>query len=68
MLKQLLNPFSLKMKYVAPLHYISFNGKIDVLTTEEIEDIECALTDILHGLSTYRRQVTKDCNTLQDTI
>lgn len=67
-LKQLTIPFTLKMKYIAPLHYIAFNDKIEVLTHDELEEIEYALTDMLHGLSQYKQTTINDCNTLQDTI
>ena len=69
MLNKLFTHYNLKMKYVQPLHYISFNGQIEVLTNEELEDIECGLTDLLYAINTHRLNTSsKHCNALQEAI
>lgn len=54
-LTDLVTNFSLNMKWIAPLNYVTLNGETKVLTDDQLEDFECGLTDLLHAISMYKR-------------
>ena len=55
MIKQLTTQFALNIKYIAPLHYITFNGRTTLLTDKELEELEYGLADFAHAISMYQR-------------
>ncbi len=50
-------PFALNIKYIAPLHYITFNGRTTVLNDDELESLEFGLTDFAHALCMYQATI-----------
>lgn len=54
MIKQLMEPFKLNMKYVSGLHFITLNEVTTVLNDDELEKLEFSLTDLNHAITMYK--------------
>lgn len=59
-LADLTTPFTLNMKFIAPLHYITLNGKTTVMNEDEFEALQYGLTDLLHACAMYTFTRDKD--------
>ena len=52
---ELVNDFKISIKCIAPLNYITLNGRTLVLNDDELEDLEYGLTNLSHSISVYKR-------------
>jgi len=54
-LKNLTEDFSLNIKFIEPLTYLTFNGKTTIFNYGELEDLEYGLAHLSHAISMYKK-------------
>lgn len=61
-------PFTLNIKHIPPLTYLTLNGVTSVLNNIQLEELEYSLADLAHAIMLYKSSEDIGCNTLQSVI
>lgn len=61
-------PFTLNIKHIAPLTYLTLNGITSVLNNDQLEELEYSLADLAHAIMLYKSAEDIGCDALQSVI